>query len=191
MRVIAGRAKGHPLRAPEGRRTRPTADRVKEALFSSLQPRLPGARVLDLYAGSGALAIEALSRGADAAVLVERNRRALEALRDNLAVCGLADGAGVVADDVTAVLRRGPEPLGGPFDLVVADPPYDIDDPELATVLELLPGVVAAGARITLETDRQRSEPDWPAPLTPGRPRRYGDTALHTAHHDARGIGRP
>ena len=131
MRVIAGTAGGRRLVAPKGDRTRPTADRVREALFSSLQPRLAGARVLDLFAGSGALAVEALSRGADHAVLVERARPALAAIDRNLAIADVADRAEVVAGELPGVLER----VTGTFDVVLLDPPYALDRDVLARVL--------------------------------------------------------
>jgi len=122
VRVIAGIAKGRRLAAPPGSATRPTADRVKEALFSSLLPILGGASVLDLYAGSGALGIEALSRGAAHCTFIERDRTALRTLRDNLDALDLNDRARVVPGDAM-VLCRGIE-----ADLVLADPPYGFDE---------------------------------------------------------------
>jgi 16S rRNA (guanine966-N2)-methyltransferase len=119
VRVIAGTAKGRPLRVPDSG-TRPTADRLKQALFNMLGERVPDAAVLDLYAGSGALGIEALSRGARRAVFVERHPRAAAVLRENLARTGLAAAAEVVVGDAAAACAR----LTGPFDLVLADPPY-------------------------------------------------------------------
>lgn len=179
IRVIAGAAKGRRLSAPSGRRTRPTADRVKEALFSILQPTLPGAVVADLYAGSGALAIEALSRGAERAVLVERSGRALSALRDNLTLCGLSERATVIEGDVGRALQRGlPE---GPVDIALLDPPYDIDGDVLAEVLGALPRALAPGATVVLEADHHRSGPSWPPGLSGSQSRRYGDTVLHIA----------
>ena len=187
MRVIAGAAKGRPLRAPAGERTRPTADRVKEAWFSSLQARLPGAHVLDLFAGSGQLGLEALSRGAAAVTFVERDRRAVQALRANVATVDLP-GARVVAGDV-ADLLRGPLD-GSPFDVVVADPPYGLADADLAAVLSaLVPHHLAAGAVVTVERARRSGPVAWPS--TAGEAdgprygdvdaRRYGDTVLHRA----------
>ena len=118
MRVVAGEFKGRRLQAPRGRRTRPTADRVREALFSMLGD-VSGARVLDLYAGSGALGIEALSRGAESAVFVERDQQALAAMRRNLEAVGAE--ADVRRQDVSRFLAR----TEGTFDLVFCDPPYD------------------------------------------------------------------
>jgi len=177
VRVIAGTAGGRRLVAPKGDRTRPTADRVREALFSSLQPRLPGARVLDLFAGSGALAVEALSRGAEHATLVERARPALAAIRTNLDVADVADRAEVVAADLPGALDRAT----GPFDVVFLDPPYGLDRHVLATVLERLRPLCAPDAAIRVEQATRAGAPPWPADLLPGRARRYGDTTIHEA----------
>ncbi len=179
MRVVAGTAKGRRLTAPRGERTRPTADRVKEALFSSLQPRLPGARVLDCYAGSGALGIEALSRGAAHATFVEQGRRALDALRQNLEVTDLGGRASVVAGDVGQVLRDAPP--GAPFNVVCCDPPYAIDPDVLAGVLAALVDHLAPDAIVTIEADRRAPDPAWPQGMLADRTRRYGDTVLHVA----------
>jgi 16S rRNA (guanine966-N2)-methyltransferase len=190
MRVIAGSAGGRRLVVPDGEVVRPTTDRVKEAWFSSLHPRLPGAAVLDLWAGSGALGLEAASRGAGRVVAVERDRRALAALQDNVATTGLA------VEVVAAVLPGALAGLVGPFDIVVGDPPYRIDPDELAVVLAGLPPLLAPGAEVWLETARRSPAPRWPAPLLHDRSRRYGDTTLHRAvvpddvvDHDATGDG--
>ncbi|MDG2124071.1 MAG: 16S rRNA (guanine(966)-N(2))-methyltransferase RsmD, partial [Verrucomicrobiales bacterium] len=119
MRVIAGESGGVPLKVPKTV-TRPTADRVREAVFSILAERVVGARVLDVFAGSGALGIEALSRGAESAVFVEQNRGACEVLRGNLEKTGLVGWAGVVCGDALKCVGK----LGREFDLVFADPPY-------------------------------------------------------------------
>src|SRR4029077_8486994 len=122
MRVIAGTARGTPLRTPRDRLTRPITDRVKETLFDILGASVADARVLDLYAGSGAIGIEALSRGADHATFVERGAPALTALRQNLERTRLSDRATVVALDVLAFLGRGEDRA---WDLAVLDPPYE------------------------------------------------------------------
>jgi 16S rRNA (guanine966-N2)-methyltransferase len=173
VRVVAGEFKGRRLQAPRGRRTRPTADRVREALFSMLGD-VSGARVLDLYAGSGALGIEALSRGAESAVFVERDQQALTALRRNLEAVG-AD-ADVRRQDVLRFLARSE----GTFDLVFCDPPYD-DAPGAADALsDALPGLASERARIVTESDKRN-------PLVLTLPllveRAYGDTriAIHSA----------
>jgi 16S rRNA (guanine966-N2)-methyltransferase len=174
-RVIAGTAGGRPLKAPPGAGTRPTADRVKEALFSSLGD-LDGAVVLDLFGGSGALGIEALSRGADRAVLVEQDRRAVAVIRANLATTGTADRARVVAG---AAERFCANPVGGPFDVVLLDPPYRVDVDAVGRLLAALgaAGALAAGARIVLERDRRTPEPP-PAGTRLLADRAYGDTLL-------------
>jgi 16S rRNA (guanine966-N2)-methyltransferase len=173
VRVVAGEFKGRRLHAPRGARTRPTADRVREALFSMLGD-VSGARVLDLYAGSGALGIEALSRGAESAVFVERDGSALAALRRNLeAVDAVAE---VRRQDVARFLAR-PE---GTFDLVLCDPPYD-DAPRIAAPLsEAVPAIAAENARIVTESDK-RNPIVLPQPLVVERT--YGDTriAIHSA----------
>lgn len=177
MRVIAGTAGGRRLVTPKGRATRPTADRVREAVFSSLQPALPGARVLDLFAGSGALAIEALSRGAAAATLVESARPAVAAIRTNLETAGVADRATVVAAALPGALAR----CEGPFDLLLADPPYDLDREVLGEVLDRATALLAAGAEVRLEQPTRAGDPPWPEGLIAGRVRHYGDTAIHEA----------
>ena len=173
MRVVAGEFKGRRLHSPRGAGTRPTADKVREALFSMLGD-VSGARVLDLYAGSGALGIEALSRGAESAVFVERDGKALAALRRNLeAVDAVAE---VRRQDVGRFLTR-PE---GTFDLVLCDPPYD-DAPRVAALLsEAVPAIAAENARIVTESDK-RNPLVLPQPLLVERS--YGDTriAIHSA----------
>ena len=178
MRVIAGLAKGHPLRAPKGTGTRPTSDRAKEALFSSLQPALPGAKVLDLFAGSGALGIEALSRGAAHATFVDRDRHARAAIDANLATTRLAERATVLGRDVARALAE----LAGEessFDLVLADPPYDLGKDAVMAVLEGIVAVTEPGAQVRLEqSSRRGGTVAWPAGLTHTGTRRYGDTLI-------------
>jgi 16S rRNA (guanine966-N2)-methyltransferase len=173
VRVVAGEFKGRRLHSPRGARTRPTADRVREALFSMLGD-VSGARVLDLYAGSGALGIEALSRGAESAVFVERDQQALAALRRNLEAVG-AD-ADVRRQDVMRFLAR-PE---GTFDLVFCDPPYDVALAVAPALEEALPGLAEENARIVTESDK-RNPLLLPLPLVIERS--YGDTriAIHSA----------
>ena len=119
MRVITGSARGRRLKEIEGLETRPTTDRVKEALFSVIQFDIEGRRVLDLFAGTGQLGIEALSRGAESAVFVEQRKDAVQAVRENLVVCGLSDRARVVSGDAMSYLKSGEK-----FDLIFLDPPY-------------------------------------------------------------------
>ena len=168
MRVVAGQFKGRTLRAPRGSATRPTADKVREALFSMLGD-VSGARVLDLYAGSGALGIEALSRGAEAAVFVERDPRAVAAVRRNLDA--VAVEAEVVQDDALAYLRRA----SGPYDLVFVDPPYDFASRVAGPLAERLPDLTPEGARIVTESDK-RNPLELPFALLTERT--YGDTRI-------------
>lgn len=123
MRVIAGSARRLLLKTPEGMETRPTTDRIKETLFNILQPDIPGCHFLDLFSGSGAIAIEALSRGAAQAVLVENHPQAISCIRQNLSSTRLSDRAKVMEGDVFACLKRL-EGQNQPFDLVFMDPPY-------------------------------------------------------------------
>lgn len=176
MRVIAGSARGRRLVAPPGRDVRPTGDRVKEALFSALGPP-HGAVVLDLYAGSGALAVEALSRGALRAVAVERDPRALEALGRNASTAGVTDRLRVVRADAARWCRA---PEEGPFDLVLLDPPYN--EPQ-AALYERLADLRAAGALppealVVVERERRSDDPEPPSWLARERERTYGDTVL-------------
>ncbi|MEP7081545.1 MAG: 16S rRNA (guanine(966)-N(2))-methyltransferase RsmD [Chloroflexota bacterium] len=172
MRVIAGTAGGLILVAPRGDATRPITDRVKETLFGILGERVPGARVLDLYAGSGAVGIEALSRGAEHATFVERGREALVALRTNLERTGLAGTASVMSVDVERFLARA---AGGPWDLVVLDPPY-AERAIVTPLRDLLPHL-APGAMVVLKHHWRSGVPDV-ADLSTTRQRRFGETML-------------
>ena len=180
-RIIAGAARGRQLQAPEGRDTRPTSDRVREALFSRLQHQgwLDGTRVLDLYAGSGALGLEAVSRGAASAVLVEHNPTTARMVRQNVAATGLS-GVTVVADRVERALTRRPDQ---PFDLVFLDPPYAHADDAVNRALALLSdgGWLADPAVVVVERGRRSPEPDWPAGLVSDGDRSYGTTHLYFA----------
>jgi 16S rRNA (guanine966-N2)-methyltransferase len=178
LRVIAGEAGGRRLVAPEG--ARPTTDRVKESVFAALGPqRLTDARVLDLYAGSGSLAIEALSRGAELAVLVERDPAARRAIEANLETTGLSPRARVDQSDVGAFLSR-PPPREAPFDLVFCDPPYELPDAELEAVLARLGAAawLAPEATLVLERAGAAPAPAWPVGWRSTWERRYGDTLV-------------
>ncbi|RZS39299.1 16S rRNA (guanine966-N2)-methyltransferase [Herbihabitans rhizosphaerae] len=186
-RIVAGLAGGRRLDVPPGGGTRPTSDRVREALFSAIEAAvdLDGARVLDLYAGSGALGLEALSRGAATATFVESNARAVTVLRRNVSALGfdmLGSDAEVITGKVETVLGR---PAETSYDLVLADPPYAVADDALAAVLTLLSrnGWTVDGTLVVVERDRRSGAPEWPVPLRPSRTRRYGDTELHWAEH--------
>jgi 16S rRNA (guanine966-N2)-methyltransferase len=168
LRVVAGEFKGRRLAAPRGARTRPTADRVREALFSMLGD-VASARVLDLYAGSGALGIEALSRGAASALFVERDPAAVAVIERNLAP--LEVDATVARADAVGWLARAE----GPFDLVFCDPPYDSASRLAGPLAERLPGLTADDARIVTESDK-RNPLELPFPLIVERT--YGDTRI-------------
>lgn len=180
MRVVAGRLGGRRFRAPRGRDTRPTSDRVREALFSMLGP-VDELRVLDLFAGSGALAIEALSRGAANATLVERDRHAVAVIRDNLAALELGPDRAQVVHAPAHIALRDASARGDAYDLVLLDPPYR-DAAALGRELsQALPAVLAPDARVVAESDRR-------APLAlelpVARERRYGETLIriHETH---------
>jgi 16S rRNA (guanine966-N2)-methyltransferase len=172
VRVIAGRYGGRRLQAPPGTATRPTSDRVREALFSILGARVAGARVLDLFAGSGALGLESLSRGAASVTFVERAPAALRALRANVAALGAE--AEIARADASAWLRAA---SGGArqYDLVFLDPPYGQAEALGAVLSDLLPAVLGADALVVAESDR-RAPLKLTMPITDER--RYGDTLI-------------
>lgn len=180
-RIVGGLARGRRLAVPPGTATRPTADRVREGLFSALGD-VAGRTVLDLYAGSGALGLEALSRGAAAVTLVEKDPRAVATIRANVAVVDVP-GAHVVSAPVARYLAGEPSP----FDVVLADPPYDDPVDELLTVL----AKGWAADVVVVERARRTPAPAWPAPLRPWKERTYGDTVLHfgALHHTSPDTG--
>jgi len=180
-RIVAGVAGGRRLSVPAGRGTRPTADRAREGLFATVlavRGPLDGARVLDLYAGSGAVGLEALSRGASDVLLVESDPRAARVIRRNIETVRLP-GARLLADRVERVLARGPG-ADPPRDLVFADPPYAATDEEVRRVLAALRGHdwVAPGALVVVERATRSGPFDWPAGYTPERSRGYGEATL-------------
>lgn len=178
MRVIAGTAGGRHLVAPHGRTTRPTSDRVKEALFSILASLdcLDDAMILDLFAGSGALGIEALSRGARHAVFVEKDRTALTALAKNLAATGLKAQSTVLAVDVELALKRLQQEKAC-FDLVLLDPPYQ-SDLYNRTIAYAGSHLLTPSGLLVAETAKRVSLPEQIAPCTRFDHRMYGDTVL-------------
>lgn len=178
-RIIAGRAGSLTLEVPDAG-TRPTSDRVRESLFGALESAdaIRGAAVLDLYAGSGALALEAVSRGAASADLVEKAPRAASVVQRNAARVGKS-----VARDARVTVHRAAataylQVARGPFDLVFIDPPYDLPESELTLVLELLVPSLAPAATVVVERAKRSPEPTLPAGLTAERSKRYGDTTL-------------
>lgn len=204
-RIIAGVAGGRRLVVPPGRGTRPTSDRAREGIFLTLDSLygLAGARVMDLYAGSGAVGLEALSRGAAHALLVESDPRAIRTIRENARSLGL-EGAQVVADKVERLLARGPggdrphAPLGaegladlsagesrtggdgGAYNIVFADPPYAVSEEEVVRVLELLRdhGWLVEGGLVAFERETRGKALMWPEGYVEERVRRYGEASV-------------
>ncbi len=183
-RIVAGTVGGRTLRVPS-RGTRPTSERTREAIFSRLTHYgvLDGARVLDLYAGSGALGIEAASRGAAAVTLVDSGRQAVEVARHNVRDLRLGSVVTVTADDAGRYAARCAAAPGTPFDLVFLDPPYDLTEPALAGVLASLaaPGVLAPDAVVVVERSTRSPEPGWPPGLGLLARKDYGETAVYYA----------
>lgn len=186
-RIIAGAAGRVTLGVPKAG-TRPTSDRVREALFSALEARgaLDGARVLDLYAGSGALGLEAVSRGARSAVLVEKNPAAVRIAKANagLVTAAMRSDAppiSIVQSAVTSFLASAT----GPFDLVFSDPPYHVVDADVIADLEALVPLLAPESLVVVERSSRSLEPAWPAGLAPVKPKRYGETTIWFASRSA------
>jgi len=182
-RVIAGAAGGRRLAVPKGTTTRPTSDRAREGLFSSVTSELGGLqskRVLDLYAGSGAVGLEALSRGASHVLLVESDARAAAVIRANIAAVNLP-GASVVTDRVERLLARPPLRKSDEetYDLAFADPPYAVTDQAVTRVLEqLAAGWLAPGALVVIERATRSGALDWPPGYLAGKSRRYGEATF-------------
>jgi 16S rRNA (guanine966-N2)-methyltransferase len=172
VRIVAGTRKGHRIAAPKGVVTRPTGDRVREAVFS-IVGSVEGASVLDLFAGSGAMGLEALSRGASSCVFVEHDRAAARVIQANLEKLRLT-GAVVANRDVASALREDRE-RGRRYDLVLVDPPYDEWETHAGTLADLLPGVLGEDALVVVETSG-RTEPSLP--LDHVTTRRYGSARI-------------
>jgi 16S rRNA (guanine966-N2)-methyltransferase len=180
-RIIAGTAGGRKLGVPAGRATRPTSDRAREGLFgtvTAIRGTLERAAVLDLYAGSGAVGLEALSRGAADVLMVEADGRAARVIKENIAALELTGGR-VLADRVDAVLSRGPA-AAARRDFVFADPPYAAAQDEVERVLGALlrHGWLAPGALVAVERATRSGPLAWPRGYTPDRSRRYGEATL-------------
>ncbi len=173
MRIIAGTNKGRGLKAPKWDGLRPTSDKLRETLFNIIAPHVVDARVLDVFAGTGAIALEALSRGAAAATCVEQDRRALQLIEENRRLCGEEQRCAIIRDSVDRALAR-PLP-GGPFDIIVLDPPYDY--PALASAVRDAAGQRQPGAVLVLE-HASRVTPPVPDGLTVTRTVKSGDSAL-------------
>ena len=175
MRIIAGEMRSRKLKAPEGMDTRPTADRVKEALFSILLNDLPGARVLDLYGGSGALALEALSRGAESAVIVDLSAKACQCIQENIDTLNCRDRARLLRMKDTAALAAL-QKQGDAFDLIFLDPPYRMDTtPICAAIMEM--NLLRQGGKVIVEHSKE-TPPKVQPPLTLTDHREYGVAGL-------------
>lgn len=172
MRIIAGRFKGRRLAAPTWDGLRPTSDKLRETLFNILAPRVEGARVLDGFAGTGAVGLEALSRGADHVIFIERDRRAAALIARNAAVCGAEGRYTIECGEVAAVLRHRHDRR---FDLILLDPPYD--DADIAGVLSAAADRLDPNGLIVLERSTRR-EPDVPPTLGRTRDVKSGDSTL-------------
>jgi 16S rRNA (guanine966-N2)-methyltransferase len=173
MRVIAGQLKGRRLKAPTWEGLRPTSDKLRETLFNILAPRIEGARVLDGYAGTGAVGIEAISRGAAHVSFVEQNRRATALIEQNLAACGVQQGYTIHCGDVVTALGRLPRDER--FDLILLDPPYDADN--VTDALAAAAARLTGGGVLVLERATRRAI-EAPAPLTRVRDVTSGDSTL-------------
>jgi 16S rRNA (guanine966-N2)-methyltransferase len=173
MRIIAGQCRGRRLKTPSWTGLRPTSDRLRETLFNIVAARVPDARVLDAFAGTGAVGLESLSRGAAQAVFIERDRRATALIADNAELCGLRDRCVIIRDTVEHALED--HIPNGPFDLVMLDPPYDFV--ALADVVAAAARQLAPGGLLILEHARRRTPPEVSA-LRAVRTVRSGDSAL-------------
>jgi 16S rRNA (guanine966-N2)-methyltransferase len=182
-RIIGGNAGGRRIQTPSGQHTRPTTDRVREALFSAVEAwcgSLQGLRFLDLYAGSGAVGLEAWSRGAGVVSLVESDRRTARLIYENAKLLGFSR-VHVMTNSVAAALSRPPS---APYDVVFMDPPYHFDDAVVGDELSLLTDQewLVPGALVVVERASRSPEPTWPAGFTETRGRKYGETTLWYGH---------
>ena len=180
MRVITGTSRGRRLKEPVGLETRPTADRVKEGIFSSIQFEIEGRRVLDLFGGTGQMGIEALSRGAAHCTFVDLRKEAVGIMRENLTLTGLADRATVVQGDYQAFLTRCREP----FDVIFLDPPYESGFLEKALETIIAIDIVSENGIIVCESAAESALPELAAPYAKGRDYRYGKIKI-TLYHRA------
>jgi 16S rRNA (guanine966-N2)-methyltransferase len=172
VRVAGGRARGVPLVEPRGVRLRPTSGLVREAIFNLLGARVEEARVLDLYAGTGALGIEALSRGASHATFIEGEAACVQAISQSLSRTGFSDSATVLRGRLPVTLKS----LSGPFDIILMDPPYN--DPDAENVLLQVAGLVSRDGTVVYEHGSRYNPPERPAGLRLMERRVYGDSAV-------------
>ena len=192
MRIVAGQYRGRRLAAPKGDDTRPTTDRVREALFSSLHSHaganLGGGSALDAFAGSGALGFEALSRGIEHVTFLEREKAALSMLKANAETLGATRSVSIVSGDTSYLAQRGAIP-GGPFSLLLLDPPYRLDAVEVGQLVAHLVArdLLEEGAVIVYE-HASRSKAVWPTDITSLASKRYGSTTVDIARYE-RGAG--
>lgn len=191
MRIIAGKAKGHPIKAPKGRHTRPTADRIKEAVFSVLAPYIPGSRILDAFAGSGALGLEALSRGASQAVFIEADSSASRILSENLRHLGFQDQGRVLKGDSLKIIPRLKQRYQEEgFQLVFLDPPYNKGFLDKALKALVSGAILAPDAILVLETSSKVREPFETEGFAIIKESQYGDTAIiYLARERSAGYG--
>ncbi len=178
MRVIAGKAKGHSIKAPKGMSTRPTSDKVREAIFSTIADKVTGARVLDLFAGSGALGVESLSRGAKHCVFVDNSVAAMSVIRENLVSVGFESRAVVIKKDVFRYLKSYKE---ASFDLIFLDPPYKIGVKEILRVIKSCLGLISKEGLIVIEHTKKLRFEDH---VSVYKTKTYGQTAVTYLRRD-------
>jgi 16S rRNA (guanine966-N2)-methyltransferase len=184
MRIVAGSLKGRRLQPPSWAGVRPTSDRLRETLFNVLAPRIAGARVLDAYAGTGALGIEALSRGAAAVVFVDQDRRAAALVADNLARCGLENGYAIIRASAARAIEQLVQSAHEPFDIVLLDPPYAPESrPGFDEILAAAGRVLARTGIAVLEHSRRQPAPAACGGLVLSRSLRAGDSVLSFYGH--------
>ena len=176
MRVIAGALKGRRLKPPTWDGLRPTSDKLRETLFNILAPRIAGARVLDGYSGTGALGIEAISRGAARVTFVDNDRRAQALIADNIAQCGVEGGYAIIRATVAVAIDDLSATPAEPFDIILLDPPYD--DPQVEAVMAAGGGALAPAGVLVFEHARRRAAPEAAGRLVRVRQVTSGDSAL-------------
>jgi 16S rRNA (guanine(966)-N(2))-methyltransferase RsmD len=179
MRIVAGRLKGRRLKTPAGRLVRPTSEGLRETLFNVLGDLVAGAAVLDGFAGTGAIGLEAVSRGALGVTFVERDREVVRLIEANVAACGVQEACVIIRSDFAGISARARRI--GRFDLVIVDPPYEHAD--LVDVVREAAALLAPAGRVVLEYSRRRAAPDPPAGLTRTRVLVAGDSALAFYEH--------